>query len=111
MSEVDLTERTGICAECGPVRVDHKGKCKVSRRKWRDPARFETLRERTPDVERPTECAICHGPSVNARRLNRDHDHKTGRERGYLCHNCNIGLGNFKDDPALLAAAAAYLER
>lgn len=26
-----------------------------------------------------------------------------------ICHNCNAGLGHFKDDPEALMAAAAYL--
>ena len=30
--------------------------------------------------------------------------------RGLLCSNCNIALGNFQDDPALLKVAAEYLE-
>jgi hypothetical protein len=38
-----------------------------------------------------------------------DHDHFTGQFRGYLCNNCNIGLGRFKDDPALLNKAIAYV--
>ena len=38
-----------------------------------------------------------------------DHDHKTGKFRGWICHNCNRALGAFKDDPELLIEALLYL--
>jgi Recombination endonuclease VII len=38
-----------------------------------------------------------------------DHDHKTGKVRGLLCHPCNAGIGLLKDNPELLVAAANYL--
>lgn len=52
-------------------------------------------------------CAICYKED----RLYVDHDHDTGQVRGLLCHQCNIGLGNFKDDEKLLGEALRYLGR
>jgi hypothetical protein len=39
-----------------------------------------------------------------------DHDHKDGRIRGLLCHNCNRALGMFRDCPKTLAAAISWLK-
>jgi hypothetical protein len=36
-------------------------------------------------------CAICGNPP-KTRRLHVDHDHKTKRVRGLLCHRCNRAL-------------------
>ncbi len=54
-------------------------------------------------------CAICHDPCED-RPPHVDHDHNTGEPRGLLCRSCNIGLGNYFDDPELLRAAAEYVE-
>jgi hypothetical protein len=51
-------------------------------------------------------CAVCQAaPAAHV-----DHDHETGAVRALLCFNCNGGLGQFRDDPAILRAAAAYVE-
>jgi Recombination endonuclease VII len=53
-------------------------------------------------------CAICCC-KPGTRLLAVDHDHKTGVVRGLLCFQCNSALGQFKDDPAIVARAVAYL--
>ncbi len=63
-------------------------------------------------------CAICNQEVfISTRKEGRqynhavvDHCHTTGIVRGILCHDCNIGLGKFKDNPTALETAAKYLE-
>jgi hypothetical protein len=57
-------------------------------------------------AEQGGRCAICGGADPQ----HVDHDHRTGWVRGLLCFNCNGGLGQFKDDPKLLAGAYTYLK-
>jgi hypothetical protein len=54
-------------------------------------------------------CAIC-GATPKSRRLNVDHDHKTGAVRGLLCHACNRFLLP-RWTPERLRVAANYVER
>ncbi|MFK4534276.1 hypothetical protein ABIA00_002459 [Bradyrhizobium ottawaense] len=61
-----------------------------------------------PPPPSDNKCAICH---VEAERLCLDHDHKTGKFRGYLCHNCNMGLGKLGDSVEAIRRVLAYLER
>lgn len=59
-------------------------------------------------------CAICSQPEIRTRSgavriLCIDHDHQTGMIRGLLCSRCNVILGQVRDIPETLLAAAAYL--
>jgi hypothetical protein len=54
-------------------------------------------------------CVICLKEDVN-KPLSVDHDHKTRMLRDLLCGGCNNGLGNYRDDPALMRRGADYLE-
>lgn len=58
-------------------------------------------------------CHVCGAAKSEGKRprLQVDHCHDTNLIRGLLCQGCNVGLGNFKHDKALLRKAIAYLGR
>lgn len=60
---------------------------------------------------RPERCELCNEPpGPGYAGICFDHDHATGKPRGWLCDRCNKVLGLVKDDPALLRSLAGYLE-
>ncbi len=57
-------------------------------------------------------CAICGTNTPGGRgQFHVDHCHQTGVIRGLLCHYCNNGLGNFRDNIGSLESAVNYLRR
>ena len=54
-------------------------------------------------------CEVC-GQRAGGREFHLDHDHATGKFRGWLCHSCNVALGCVRDNPAILRKLASYLE-
>lgn len=57
-------------------------------------------------------CRICKTDKPGgAGQFHVDHCHDTQKLRGLLCARCNTLLGYAKDNPNVLRAAAAYLER
>ena len=56
-------------------------------------------------------CPICKLDLNDVKFTPVDHCHKTGKIRGVLCGNCNVGLGHFRDSLKTLFRAAIYLIR
>jgi len=57
-------------------------------------------------------CAICGTDTPGGKgQFHADHNHETSQPRGVLCHNCNVALGNFQDNPEILKAAIEYLKK
>lgn len=70
-----------------------------------------TQRERrykTSGRPKPEACDIC-GSTTG--RIVFDHCHKHGHFRGWICHRCNVVLGQVEDDAGLLIKLIAYLRR
>jgi hypothetical protein len=87
--------------------------CETSIRKVRD-----ELRAVTPPTPKDHKCPVClrneqelagcGGKKSSPWVL--DHDHLTGRFRGWLCHNCNRMLGALKDDFDTMDRIREYLK-
>ena len=56
---------------------------------------------------KPNCCECCGQPTST---LIPDHDHVTGQFRGWLCRNCNQGIGKLGDNITTLQNAIRYLQ-
>lgn len=96
-----IKQRCGFCGGPRPKRRKAKHLAVLAEL---DYAAFVAL---NPAGER---CAICGRAPAPGKRLQRDHDHRSGRARGALCFRCNRFLHSFMDS-TWLRAALAYIER
>jgi len=114
------------CSKCGelfsPIGPSHKYCSKECKYDAYVGGRYKRMYGITPEKvlemynEQGGKCAICSGVGFKMHKnkkhgLNLDHDHKTNKVRGWLCDNCNRGLGLFQDNPDILEVAIAYIRR
>lgn len=59
---------------------------------------------------RPAACEAC-GRKNGKRRLHCDHNHATGKFRGWLCSQCNVALGMVGESKRGLLKLVRYLEK
>jgi Recombination endonuclease VII len=95
--------------QCEKEKVQREKPGRRAARTARDRVRRAERRQALARYPMPDTCEICHQPR-GTDILRWDHDHKTNLHRGWLCSNCNAGLGMFKDLPALLERARDYLK-
>jgi hypothetical protein len=91
---------------------------------WRknNPDRFRELSRKAarkrlgipePTRSKPITCECCGGQmgKIHDTRAVVDHDHTTGKFRGWLCNRCNLAIGRLGDNIAGIKRALAYLIR
>lgn len=86
----------------------------VARWRARNPDKARQISRKANGVPEPTRpcppaCELC--AKLFTRTAHVDHDHDTGAFRGWLCSNCNTGLGMFRDDATLMRAAARWVQQ
>jgi hypothetical protein len=60
-----------------------------------------------PSHTKPDACEICG----KVKKLNADHDHETGKFRGWLCTRCNVMLAACGDNLAGVLRVQGYINR
>ena len=69
------------------------------------------LRKTAPPVSSECDCCGRSLETIGTRDIHLDHCKDTETFRGWLCKNCNIGLGMLGDDMDGIEKALAYLKR
>lgn len=116
---VKLKERTPRHGTPGEY-SNHHCRCELCTAAWRDRHRESGYQRKTRygvSLEQYVEmledqhgvCAICGHPETKVcngriQPLSVDHDHRTGKTRSLLCHQCNIRVGCFESGRAKFVA-------
>ena len=124
----DIDEKTKVCGMCNqklPLTMFGKGsggnylrhECKPCANK--QSTLLKEIKKCAPEIPKDYKCPMCEEDEnkIKNTRSNKkgvwcaDHDHKSGKFRGWVCHKCNLGLGNFNDDQEILHRAIKYLNK
>jgi hypothetical protein len=68
-------------------------------------------RERLAGRPKPHTCEVCGSLGYGQQGIVFDHNHITGKFRGWLCNSCNVVLGYVQDSAERLLKLALYLEK
>ena len=65
-----------------------------------------------PTRPKPEQCEVCGAFGKDLKKgLCYDHNHKTGKFRGWICGRCNFALGLVKDSKDILNMLIDYLDK
>jgi len=106
-------QKTNICISCGrEANKQYDTKDKQKNRALKSSFNISLEDYKQMLHEQNYKCAICNTETSSGKgSFHVDHCHTTGKIRGLLCHYCNVGLGNFKDNSEILKKAIKYLKK
>ena len=103
----NATKLCKICRKLRPQSAFYKSKptCKDCYKTEQN--NYHALRKnfKTPPIGTPCECC-----GKTDERLHWDHCHDTKKHRGWICGNCNTGIGKLGDNIEGVQKAVDYLE-
>ena len=115
------------CIKCGEEKSIHEFSIRNNKNEKRNDCRkchtvnkklIRRLQKEHTYPDKDYKCPCCNRTAEevedmfsNRRAWALDHDHKTGKFRGWICSYCNIGLANFNDDPIAMKRAIEYLQK
>jgi hypothetical protein len=119
------TNKSNQCKKCRSIvkknyREKNKEKEKLSFLKRFFKRKYNITIEQYNEIleKQNGKCAICfseksrrNGKTNQSEPLAVDHCHKTGKVRGLLCTNCNVGIGLCKDNIELFYNCITYLQK
>jgi hypothetical protein len=77
---------------------------------WRSKKRtaLKAAKERKIGRPCPGACELCGNGFI--KKPHADHDHATGKYRGWICRNCNVTLGTARENIALLQSMIDWIK-
>ena len=112
---LELIVETKVCKICNlekPLdRFYQQGRKSLDNRCKACANEGKTWRRRERKKYEHLDTGYCHSCGRKGDSLHFDHDHKTKKYRGFLCHFCNTGIGKLGDDIEGVTRALRYLEK
>lgn len=107
-------EQNAAWRKANPKRARYLARKNSRKHRALNPQRHQEYRWRYNGVGFPTrprssKCECCS--TDTARRIVLDHCHKTGLFRGWICDDCNMGLGRLGDNVSSLLVVIKYLRK